>query len=127
MDRRERQAFLQRILRHVRAARPRPQSTAAARRSSPCVDDNFTLYRQYTIPQHAGFSATEENIAALRESLDKAYAKFKGTYEEPEEAEGEGGPGGGGPMTSVEFIADDTLEGLAAQLGLTREAADRRS
>ena len=88
------------------------------------VDDNFTLYRQYTIPQHAGFSATEENIAALRESLDKAYAKFKGTYEEPEEAEGEGGPGGGGPMTSVEFIADDTLEGLAAQLGLTREAAE---
>lgn len=88
------------------------------------VDDNFTLYRQYTIPQHAGFSATEENIAALRESLDKAYAKFKGTYEEPEEAEGEGGPGGGGPMTSVEFIADDTLEGLAAQLGLTGEAAE---
>ena len=88
------------------------------------VDDNFTLYRQYTIPQHAGFSATEENIAALRKSLDKAYAKFKGTYEEPEEAEGEGGPGGGGPMTSVEFIADDTLEGLAAQLGLTGEAAE---
>ena len=34
------------------------------------VDDNFTEYRQYTLPQHAGFTASEENIAALRESLD---------------------------------------------------------
>ena len=35
-------------------------------------DANFPEYRQYTIPQHAGFSATEENIAALQESLDTA-------------------------------------------------------
>ena len=34
-----------------------------------------------------------------------------------------GGPGGHGPMTEVEFIADDTLEGLASQLGLTGDAA----
>ncbi|WP_139652260.1 FAD-dependent oxidoreductase [Raoultibacter phocaeensis] len=86
-------------------------------------DANFPEYRQYTIPQHAGFTATEENIASLQESLDKAYAIFKGIYEEPEKEEGEGGPGGGGPMTAVEFIADDTLEGLAGQLGLTGEAA----
>lgn len=85
-------------------------------------DANFPEYRQYTIPQHAGFSATEENIAALQESLDTAYAKYQGTYEEPEQAEGEGGPGGGGPQTTVEFIADDTLEGLAAQMGLEGEA-----
>lgn len=85
-------------------------------------DANFPEYRQYTIPQHAGFTATDENIASLQESLDKAYAIFKGTYVEPEQEEGEGGPGGG-PMTAVEFIADDTLEGLAAQLGLTGDAA----
>lgn len=87
------------------------------------VDNNFTTYRQYTIPQHAGFNATEENIQSLRDELDKAYAKFKGTYEEPEQEEGEGSAGGGGPMTSVEWIADDTLEGLAGQLGLTGDAA----
>ena len=87
------------------------------------VDDNFTEYRQYTLPQHAGFTASEENIAALRESLDTAYAKFNGTYEEPAEEEGQGGPAGG-PMTSVEFFADDTLEGLAAQMGLEGAAAE---
>lgn len=84
------------------------------------VDDNFTEYRQYTLPQHAGFTASDENIAALRTELDKAYAKFQGTYEEPEEAEQAGGMG---PMTTVEFIADDTLEGLAAQLGFDDDAA----
>lgn len=84
-------------------------------------DANFPEYRQYTIPQHAGFTATEENIASLQESLDKAYAIFKGTYEEPEKEEGEGG--GMGPVTTIDFIADDTLEGLASQLGLTGEAA----
>lgn len=86
------------------------------------VDDNFTEYRQYTLPQHAGFTASEENIAALRESLDTAYAKFNGTYEEPEDEQGQGGAGG--PMTTVEFFADDTLEGLAAQMGLEGEAVD---
>ena len=83
------------------------------------VDSKFPEYRQYTIPQHGGFNATDENIAALQESLDEAYAKFQGTYEEPE-GEEEGGMGG--PMTSVEFIADDTLEGLAGQMGLSGEA-----
>ena len=87
------------------------------------VDDNFTEYRQYTLPQHAGFTASEGNIAALRESLDTAYAKFNGTYEEPAEEEGQGRPAGG-PMTTVEFFADDTLEGLAAQMGLEGAAAE---
>lgn len=84
-------------------------------------DANFPQYRQYTIPQHAGFTATEANIASLQESLDTAYAKFKGTYEEP--ADKEEAAGGGGPVTTIEFVADDTLEGLAAQLGLTGDAA----
>ncbi|MDO5042099.1 MAG: FAD-binding protein [Slackia sp.] len=83
------------------------------------LDSNFPEYRQYTIPQHAGFSATEENIASLRESLDTAYAKFQGTYTEPETEEG---ALGAGPATQVEYIADDTLEGLAAQLGLEGDA-----
>lgn len=84
------------------------------------LDSNFPEYRQYTIPQHAGFTANEENIASLQESLDAAYAKFQGTYVEPEEKEGEQNQG---PVTQVEYIADDTLEGLAAQLGLEGEAA----
>lgn len=85
-------------------------------------DNNFPEYRQYTLPQHAGFTASEENIASLRESLDTAYAKFKGTYDEPEESEG--AASGNGPVTTVEYIADDTLEGLAAQLGLEGDAAE---
>lgn len=91
------------------------------------VDNNFTEYRQYTLPQHAGFTANEENIASLRDSLDKAYAKFKGTYEEPEQEEGQGGPGGGGPMTQVEWIADDTLEGLGRPDGAFRATPPRSS
>ncbi|MBR2834654.1 MAG: FAD-binding protein [Coriobacteriales bacterium] len=92
--------------------------TARTKKWAVC-DDNFTQYRTYTIPQHAGFEATESNINSLRESLDKAYAQFKGTYEEPEKQEG---MGFGGPMASNNFIADDTLEGLAAQMGLDEEA-----
>ncbi len=82
------------------------------------VDDNFTTYRTYTIPQHAGFEATESNITSLRESLDEAYATFSGTGSE--ETEEEGAAGGG--MSSNTFIADDTLEGLASQMGLDEDA-----
>ncbi len=83
------------------------------------VDDNFTEYRQYTMPQHAGFEATEDNIQALRDSLDEAYANYKG--EAPEEEEEEDMGMMGGPMTDNSFIADDTLEGLAAQMGYDEE------
>ncbi|MEG0322612.1 MAG: FAD-binding protein, partial [Raoultibacter sp.] len=58
---------------------------------------------------------------SLQESLDKAYAIFKGTYEEPAAAADE--KAGMGPVTTIEFIADDTLEGLAGQLGFTGDAA----
>ena len=85
-------------------------------------DDNFTEYRQYTLPQHAGFNATDENIQSLRDALDEAYAKFNGTYEEPEQTEQDGA--GAGPMTTAEYIADDTLEGLADQLGFEGDAKD---
>ncbi|WP_305297473.1 FAD-binding protein [Parvibacter caecicola] len=140
------------------------QTTFMSRKTKFAIcDNNFPEYRQYTLPQHAGFTASEENIASLREALDTAYAKFNGTYVEPESSDsqaqggegggqngavpaaaagaaaggapggapgGEGGaPGGeggepkGGPMGSVDYIADDTLEGLAGQLGLTGDAA----
>lgn len=83
------------------------------------LDANFPEYRQYTIPQHAGFNATDENIANLQASLDKAYAKFKGTYEEPAGGEEKKQMG---PMVEVEYIADDTLEGLGRQLGFEGDA-----
>ena len=145
------------------------QTTYMSRKTKyAVVDNNFTEYRQYTLPQHAGFSATEANIQSLRDAMDTAYAKFNGTYVEEEASGsqggqggeggagapaaagaaaggaaggageggapaggpggGEGGPeggpggGGGGPMTGVEWIADDTLEGLADQLGLSGDA-----
>lgn len=85
------------------------------------VDDDFVEYRQYTLPQHAGFYASDENIASLRESMDEAYAKFNGTYQEDSAAQD--GPHGG-PMSANTFIADDTLEGLADQLGLDQDAKE---
>jgi succinate dehydrogenase/fumarate reductase flavoprotein subunit len=87
-----------------------------------CVfDDNFDTYRSYYVPQHGGLEPSKAHLESLRADMDKAYAKFKGTWVEPEAAEGEGGPGG--PMVAIDYIADDTLEGLAGQLGLTGAAA----
>jgi fumarate reductase flavoprotein subunit len=85
-------------------------------------DDNFTTYRQYTLPQHAGFEASEENIQSLRDSLDTAYAKFQGTYEESSSEETSSDTSG--PVTTVEYIADDTLEGLGEQMGFSGETLD---
>jgi fumarate reductase flavoprotein subunit len=79
------------------------------------VDANFPQYRQYTLPQHAGFTASEANIQELKQSLDKAYAKFKGTY--VDDGSDSGPAASGGPVTTVEYIADDTLEGLGRQMG----------
>ncbi len=84
------------------------------------LDSNFPTYRTYMVPQHAGFTASDENIASLQASLDTAYQKFKGTYVEAATTDATASTG---PVTSIDFIADDTLEGLAGQLGLTGEAA----
>lgn len=98
------------------------QTTFMSRKTKfAIIDDDFTEYRQYTIPQHAGFSASEENIQSLRDSMDEAYAKFQGTWEEPEESSA---GSMGGPMVNVSYIADDTLEGLADQLGMTGEVKE---
>ncbi len=82
-------------------------------------DANFPTYRQYTIPQHAGFNANEENLSSLQQALDKAYAKFKGTYVE---TEADKSPQQMGPVVTVDYIADDTLEGLGRQLGYEGES-----
>lgn len=83
------------------------------------LDSNFPTYRGYTLPQHAGFTANEANIKELQDSLDKAYAKFKGTYTESADDKKEAGHG---PVTTIDYIADDTLEGLASQMGFTGSA-----
>jgi succinate dehydrogenase/fumarate reductase flavoprotein subunit len=86
-----------------------------------CVfDSDFATYRQYYLPQHGAFDPTEANIQSLRDAMDKAYQQFKGTWVEPEATEDEGMMMG--PMMSLDYLADDTLEGLAGQLGLTGDA-----
>lgn len=85
-----------------------------------CVFDNdFTTYRSYYVPQHGGLEPNKSALESLRASMDTAYQKFKGTYVEEETSE----TAQSGPMTALEYIADDTLEGLAEQLGLTGDAA----
>lgn len=87
-----------------------------------CVFDNdFTTYRSYYVPQHGGMEPTAAAVESLRAAMDKAYQKFKGTWVEPEASGEEGAMAG--PMVAIEYIADDTLEGLAGQLGLTGDAA----
>ncbi|MDR1088492.1 MAG: FAD-dependent oxidoreductase [Coriobacteriales bacterium] len=86
-----------------------------------CVfDSNFIEYRQYVVPQHGMFSPTPANIDGVREAMDKAYQVFKGTWVEPESS------GEEDPMMAMfaapDYIADDTLEGLAGQLGLSGDA-----
>ena len=85
-----------------------------------CVfDDDFTTYREYYVPQHGGQEPTPAALQSLRESMDKAYAKFKGTWVEPEGEEDDGMPS---IFKAPDYLADDTLEGLAGQLGLTGDA-----
>ena len=88
-----------------------------------CIfDDDFTEYRKYYVPQHGGQEPTPAALQTLRDNMDKAYAKFKGTWVEPEKKEGE--PEMPAWFQAPDYIADDTLEGLAAQLGLKGEAVD---
>lgn len=102
-------------------------------------DKNFPEYRCHLVPQHGAWSPLNGNLESFKEELETAYAKYKGTYVEPEVDEtenaaqggapeggapaGEGGPGGpggaGGPMMqAVEYIVGDTIEELAQNLGL---------
>jgi hypothetical protein len=93
------------------------------RQTTVCVfDDDFATYRQYIVPQHGGFDPTEENIQSLKDAMSKAKAVFDGTWVEPEASEGESGEGGMMMGGAAEYICDDTLEGLAKQLGFSDEA-----
>ncbi|MDR3052803.1 MAG: FAD-binding protein, partial [Coriobacteriales bacterium] len=88
-----------------------------------CVfDNNFDTYRSYYVPQHGGMEPTPAAVAGVRADMDKAYAKFQGTWVEPEPDAGAGEMGGGPMFASPDYLADDTLEGLAGQLGLTGDA-----
>ena len=88
-----------------------------------CVfDSNFPEYRQYTVPQHGMFSPTTSAIEELKTGMDKAYQKFKGTWVEPESSKEDNQAGA--MFAAPEFIADDTLEGLAKQLGLEGDAVE---
>lgn len=116
-------------------------------------DKNFPEYRCHLVPQHGAWSPLDGNLESFKTELETAYAKYKGTYVEPEATEtpamaggfggapeggeggssggpgggpgGEGGPGGGGGMGgSAEYVVGDTIEELAANLGLTGEVYD---
>ena len=88
-----------------------------------CVfDSNFPEYRQYTVPQHGMFSPTTSAIEELKTGMDKAYQKFKGTWVEPESSKEDNQAGA--MFAAPEVIADDTLEGLAKQLGLEGDAVE---
>ncbi len=78
------------------------------------ADSDILTYVEYNVPQHGTFNPTEANLENLAQQLEIARAKYQGTYEEPEQA----------PRAYVAIsCCDDTLEGLAAQLGLEGEVA----
>ena len=68
------------------------------------------------------FSPTTSAIEELKTGMDKAYQKFKGTWVEPESSKEDNQAGA--MFAAPEFIADDTLEGLAKQLGLEGDAVE---
>jgi len=93
-------------------------------------DKNFPEYRCHLVPQHGAWSPLNGNLESFKEELETAYAKYKGTYVEPEPTEapaamngpeGEGGPGPGPMMAAPEYVVGDTIEELADNLGLTGE------
>ena len=57
------------------------------------VDNNFTEYRQYTLPQHAGFTANEENIASLRDVARQGLREVQGHLRGTGAGRGPGRPG----------------------------------
>jgi hypothetical protein len=86
------------------------------------MDSDILTYRQYYAPSHGVWEPTEGELASFSADLDKAKAKFDGTWVEPEPSEEEG-DAIAMMMMATEYVCDDTLEGLAAQLGYTGDAA----
>lgn len=87
-------------------------------------DSNFPEYRCHLVPQHGAWSPLNGNLESFRQELADAYAKFKGTYVEPETtAQTQEGPGG--PMMAApEYAVGETIEELADSLGLTGTLKD---
>jgi hypothetical protein len=85
-----------------------------------CVfDSNFLTYRTYTVSQHGFTAPTKAELDSLAAEMDVAGQKFAGTYVEPEPDPN------ADPMAMMfsppDIICDDTLEGLAGQLGLDKD------
>jgi hypothetical protein len=83
-----------------------------------CVfDSDILTYLTYSVPQHGTFNPSEANLAGVEDQLRIAREKFEGSYVEPEATDE--------PMMVMVPVAycDNTLEGLAAQCGLSGEAA----
>jgi succinate dehydrogenase/fumarate reductase flavoprotein subunit len=82
-------------------------------------DSNFPEYRCHLVPQHGAWSPLNGNKESFQQELEDAYAKYKGTYVEPEQtATTQQGPGGGGFGAAAEYIVGDTIEELADNLEL---------
>ena len=79
-------------------------------------DSNFPEYRCHLVPQHGAWSPLEGNLESFEEELETAYAKYKGTYVEEESEDEEESM-----SSSTDYVVGDTIEELAANLGLTDE------
>lgn len=92
------------------------QTVYRERQTFYCVfDSDILTYLQYNVPQHGTFNPTENNLAGVEQQMEIARQKYEGTYEEPEEE----------PRAMISITCcDETLEGLASQLGLEGEAAE---
>lgn len=82
-------------------------------------DSNFPEYRCHLVPQHGAWSPLNGNLESFQQELADAYAKYKGTYVEPEETEQAAGGPGGPVMAAPEYTVGETIEELAANLGLS--------
>lgn len=82
-------------------------------------DADFPEYRCHLVPQHGAWSPLNGNLESFKQELADAYAKYKGTYVAPETTPE---PRRGGPMmTPPEYVVGETIEELAANLGVTPE------
>ena len=85
-----------------------------------CVfDDDFTTYREYYVPQHGGQEPYARGPAIAAREHGQSLCEIQGTWVEPEGEEDDGMPS---IFKAPDYLADDTLEGLAGQLGLTGDA-----
>lgn len=92
------------------------QTVYRERQTFYCVfDSDILTYLQYNVPQHGTFNPTESNLAGVEAAMEVARQKYEGTYEETDEE----------VRSQITITCcDETLEGLASQLGLEGEVAE---